>query len=75
MLNDGTEWSFTGVYGPQQEADKLFFLEELKSLKQNAQDKWLLSGDFNLIYKAEDKSNVRVNRRMMGEIQSNLRCS
>jgi exonuclease III len=33
MLNDGTEWSFTGVYDPQQEADKLFFLEELKSLK------------------------------------------
>jgi hypothetical protein len=32
MLNDGVEWSLTGVYGPQSEVDKIAFLEELKDL-------------------------------------------
>jgi hypothetical protein len=27
--------------------------------------KWLIIGDFNLIYKKEDKNNGRLNRRLM----------
>jgi hypothetical protein len=32
----------------------------------------MLNDDFNLIYKAEDKSNVRLNRRMMGKFKATL---
>jgi hypothetical protein len=72
MLNDGTEWSLTGVYGLQLESDKLIFLEELKALKHDVQEEWPLSDDFNLIYMADDKSNARLNRRMMGKLKAIL---
>jgi hypothetical protein len=44
-------------------------LEEVRSLRQAIQGEWLLCGDFNLIYKAEDKSNGRLNRRLMGRFK------
>lgn len=69
MLNEGQEWKLTSVYGPQGNQQKREFIEELKSLKQVAPEKWLILGDFNLIYKAEDKSNSRINRRMMGKFR------
>jgi hypothetical protein len=65
MKDDNTSWSLTGVYGPQSDPDKVAFLDELKNLKGRSMDKWLLIGDFNLIYKAEDKSNDRIDRRLM----------
>lgn len=33
---------------------------------------WLILGDFNLIYKAEDKSNNRLNRRLMTRFKETL---
>lgn len=65
MLDDGEEWSMTGVYGPQRKRRKLQFIEELKNLKSKVTEKWLLLGDFNLIYKAADKNNNRLDRRLM----------
>lgn len=62
-LND--QWSVTGIYGPQEDFDKKMFLRQIKRLKQNTNAKWLLLGDFNLIYQDEDKNNGRLNRRMM----------
>jgi hypothetical protein len=62
LLN--THWMITGVYGPQGELEKMF-LRELKTLKQSTLDRWLIIGDFNLIYKEEDKNNNRLNRRLM----------
>jgi exonuclease III len=59
------EWMITGVYGPQGSLDKKMFIRELKRLKQAVLDKRLLLGDFNLIYKDENKSNNRLNRRLM----------
>jgi hypothetical protein len=58
-----------GVYGPQLEVDKIAFLDELKDLRSNIHGEWLISGDFNLIYKAEDKNNSRLNRRLMGKFK------
>jgi exonuclease III len=71
MLNDAVEWSMTGVYGPQTEQEKMAFLDEIKNLRQSmqGQDEWLLCGDFNLIYKAEDKNNSRLNKRLMGKFR------
>jgi hypothetical protein len=40
---------------PQQEADKIVFLNELNALQHSIQGEWLVTGHFNLIYKAEDK--------------------
>jgi hypothetical protein len=30
------------------------------------QERWLVGGDFNLIYRTEDKNNHRLNRNLMG---------
>lgn len=60
-----TQWTLTGVYGPQKDLDKKMFIRELKNLKSIAQDAWLVAGDFNLIYKEQDKNNDHLNRRMM----------
>jgi endonuclease/exonuclease/phosphatase family metal-dependent hydrolase len=57
------------VYGPQGDTDKLKFLQEIKQIKQAADNKWLLLGDFNLIYRASDKNNGRVNRRLMSSFR------
>jgi exonuclease III len=71
-LMDALEWTLTSVYGPQLEADKIAFLEEIKSLQQGIQGEWLICGDFNLIYKAEEKNSCRLNRRIMGRFKSIL---
>jgi exonuclease III len=57
---------------PQQEADKIVFLNELNALQHSIQGEWLVIGHFNLIYKAEDKNNLRFNRRLMGRFKSVL---
>jgi exonuclease III len=58
-------WMVTGVYGPQGELEKKMFIRELKGLKHSTSDNWLLMGDFNPIYKEEDKNTNRLNRRLM----------
>jgi hypothetical protein len=58
------------VYGPHQDDEKLDFLQELRSIHADRGGPWLMCGDFILIYKAEDKSNDRLNRRLM----STFRC-
>ena len=72
MKADDTSWTLTGVYGPQSDQEKLLFLDELKSLKDQVLERWLIIGDFNLIYKAEDKSNDRLDRRMMNKFKQVL---
>jgi hypothetical protein len=65
MRADNSTWTITRVYGPQENGEKELFLEELKNLKERGKDEWLFLGDFNLIYKAEDKNNTRLNRHLM----------
>jgi exonuclease III len=69
-LTDATEWAVTGFYGPQQEADKIVFLDELNAMQHGVQGEWLVAGDFNLIYKAKGKNNSWLNRRLMGIFKS-----
>jgi hypothetical protein len=69
-LTNALEWSLIDIYGPQLEVDKIAFLDKLKGLKQSFQGEWLVAGDFNLIYKAEDKNNSRLNRGLMGHFKS-----
>lgn len=67
-----TTWTLTGVYGPQGELEKKMFLRELKQLKALALPRWLIIGDFNLIYKEQDKSNGNLNRRLMSRFPRTL---
>jgi hypothetical protein len=67
--NAEEQWWITCVYGPQGESDELQFLEQLGDVRRGCEGPWLLCGDFNLIYKAEDKNNAILNRRMMGRFR------
>jgi hypothetical protein len=70
MRADGLQWQITVVYGSPGDAQKLQFLQELKSIPLPDHGRWLILGDFNLIYQAEDKNNTNLNRRLMGSFKS-----
>jgi hypothetical protein len=55
-------WSLTAVYGPQEDAHKLLFLEELEAIRDQCSGPWAITGDFNLILNEADKSNDRIDR-------------
>lgn len=55
------------MYGPTLEINKPAFLQELQELSQVQTGPWLLNGDFNWIYRVQDKNNDRLNRRRMGQ--------
>ena len=57
LKDSGIAFRLTVVYGPSRRGDKLRFLEELKGLKPASGVRWLITGDFNLIYRASDKNN------------------
>jgi exonuclease III len=59
-------WWLTTVYGPHCESERPAFLQELRGVRACRIGPWLVGGDFNLIYKAKDKNNDRLNRRLMG---------
>jgi hypothetical protein len=65
MLADNRKWSLTGVYGPQTDHEKILFMQEITDLKQHMLPEWLLMGDFNLIYRAQDKNNGRLNLSLL----------
>ncbi|CAN6371768.1 unnamed protein product [Urochloa humidicola] len=69
MVGENEEWWITCVYGPQSDEAKVLFLQELSELRVGRGDRWLVCGDFNLIYKAEDKNNSRLNRTMMNRFR------
>ena len=66
---NNSEWSLTGVYGPQEEPEKLQFMSEIRGLKPRMQAQWAIIGDFNLIYRQADKSFGRINRRLMNNFK------
>jgi len=72
MRADGTRWQITVVYGPQGEAAKLQFLQKLKNIPPPEHNRWLILGDFNLIYEAEDKNNSNLNRCLMGAFRATI---
>ena len=49
----------------QVEEEKVEFLEELLLFRGAHAGPWLLCGDFNMIYRAQDKNNGRLDRRGM----------
>jgi hypothetical protein len=61
LLDGGPEWRLTTFYGCSRDEDKPAFLTELHDLRQVRTGSWLLGGDFNMIYRAEDKNNDQLN--------------
>jgi hypothetical protein len=57
------------LYVPSHYEDKPTFLVELHDLQQVRISPWLLAGDFNMIYHAQDKSNDRLNICLMGQFR------
>jgi len=67
--DNGHAWWLTCVYGPQGNGDKIQFLQELRDIRAACPGPWMIAGDFNLIYKDEDKNNANYNRAMMGRFR------
>lgn len=69
MLAENISWSITGVYGPQTDANKVAFMQERLDLRQYVLPAWLLLGDFNLIYRTQDKNNSRINLSLLNNFK------
>jgi exonuclease III len=67
--SNGQPWWLTCVYGPQGSDAKIQFLDELRDIRAACPGPWMVAGDFNLIYKDEDKNNQNLNRAMMGRFR------
>ena len=50
------------VFGPQEDGDKILFLEELEAIRYACDGPWAITGDFNLILSKADKNNDRIDR-------------
>lgn len=64
-VGSADDWWLTVVYGPQLDVDKVEFLAELLRFRSVSPGPWFLCGDFNMIYRASDKNNDRLDRRCM----------
>lgn len=65
-LVDRQHWWLTAIYGPQDNGEKVRFLQELREIQSACAGPWVVARDFNLIYKDEDKNNTNLNRAIMG---------
>lgn len=54
------------VYGPQEDEQKLLFLQELRDVRSLCAGSWLIAGGFNLIYQASDNNKTTLDRVMIG---------
>jgi exonuclease III len=66
------QWWLSVVYGPHRDQDKRAFLNELQGLRSAHLGPWLVCGDFNLIYRAADKNNTRLNLSLMAAFRNAL---
>ena len=58
--SEGAPWWLLVVYRPQEDQEKMQFLEELSAHRQLCPGLWLVLGDFNLILHASDKNNANL---------------
>ena len=67
-----TKFRLSVIYGPTRYRARQRFLEELKGIKPENNTRCLLLGDFNLICKATDKNNRRLNLSLMRQFREAL---
>jgi exonuclease III len=63
--SEDQEWDLTGVYGPQNENEKLAFLSELRNIQSLMRPEWAILGDFNMIRRKNEKNKGPINSRLM----------
>jgi hypothetical protein len=51
-------WWLTWIYEPQSDAEKIAFLDSLRSLRPSLSGPWMLCRDFNLIYQTADIASL-----------------
>jgi hypothetical protein len=56
--------------GPKGTMKKSSFLQELRNIRAACPGPWVIAGDFNLIYRTENKNNTNYNLAMMGQFRS-----
>jgi hypothetical protein len=61
------EWWLSLVHGPAKDYNRPAFIEELHALRLVQLGPWVICGDFNMIYRVQDKSNGQLHRRGMGQ--------
>lgn len=59
---DNSQWSFTGVYGPQDDAEELQFIGEIRHLQQRVLPQWLILGDHRWAGMASGRRTRSVDR-------------
>jgi hypothetical protein len=64
----GQPWWLTCVYGPQNNEDKILFLQELRDIRAVCHGPWMIAGDFNLILQAADKNTLILTEQAKGPI-------
>jgi hypothetical protein len=52
-------WWLMVVYGPQEDSDKLLFLEELSAIRDACSGLWAIIGDFNSSSKRQTKTTTQ----------------
>jgi hypothetical protein len=48
----------------------MLFMQKITNLRQHTLPAWLILGDFNLIYRAQDKNNGRLNLTLLNGFKS-----
>ena len=62
IVNTPISFKLTSVYGHMRSNLKDSFFQELVSLKPAQGTRWLVTGDFNQVYRAQDKNHANVDR-------------
>lgn len=70
VISTSERFFITTVYGPTDDSRKDDFLHEITRYAPPRGSPWLINGDFNVIYEARDKSNLNLNRRIMGRFRA-----
>jgi hypothetical protein len=64
-VDDGYEWAFAGVYGPNGDSDRCFLWDELAGLMSWWNLPWCIGGDFNVTrFPSEMSRGRRINLAM-----------
>jgi endonuclease/exonuclease/phosphatase family metal-dependent hydrolase len=67
-----TSFTISTLYGPSRRANKDSFLQHMRHLKPSDGTRWLILGDFNLIYKARGKNNHNLNLNLMSRFRRTI---
>lgn len=72
LVNSTTSFKLTSVYGPTRSNLKDAFFQELLCQKSQQGTRWLVTGDFNQVYRARDKNRTNVDRSRLVRFRNTL---